>query len=95
MARPQTVPARSRFQEALGKAIRSIRQERNLKQYELADDAGVELGHLGEIERGQGNPTFETQVQIVIALETSFGRVGALIDEYLEGWGLQSSAGGS
>lgn len=51
----------------------------------------MDAGHLGEIERGQGNPTAETCGRMVEALETTFARVGELTDEFLEGqdwWGV-------
>jgi len=51
----------------------------------------MDAGHLGEIERGQGNPTAETCGRMVEALETTFARVGELTDKFLEGqdwWGV-------
>ena len=51
----------------------------------------MDVGHLGEIERGQGNPTAETCGRMVEALETTLMRIGELTHEFLEGqdwWGL-------
>ena len=91
MPREQSLPPRSNFHLALGKAFRVIRTENRLSQEQVADRAAMDAGHLGEIERGQGNPTVETCGRMVEALETSLARVGELTDEFLEGqdwWGL-------
>lgn len=91
MPREQSLPPRSNFHLALGKAFRVIRTENELSLEQVADRAAMDVGHLGEIERGQGNPTAETCGRMVEALETTLGRVGALTDEFLEGqdwWGL-------
>jgi transcriptional regulator with XRE-family HTH domain len=91
--RQQSIPPRSLFQKALGKSFRLIRKERAETQSEVADHAGIHLTHYGRIERGRGNPTFEIQVQIVLALETSFARVGELVDKFLKEQTRESSAG--
>jgi transcriptional regulator with XRE-family HTH domain len=58
---------------AFGRAIRSQRRARDLSQQRLAQRAGVNFKHLGEIERGNGNPRLTTIVQLVDALDLSVG----------------------
>jgi len=55
-------------QPALGKAIRQLRQEREMTQEALAHDAGVTVSHLSTIERGHSNPTWATVKEIAAAL---------------------------
>jgi transcriptional regulator with XRE-family HTH domain len=46
--------------EILGKRIQSFRKSQGLTQLQLAEMANLSLKHLGEIERGRGNPTLES-----------------------------------
>lgn len=55
----------------LGQAVRGLRYERDLTQEVLAHDAGITVGHLSKIERGQSNPTWETVAAIASALGIS------------------------
>ena len=41
----------------LGYRIKKLRNEKNLTQEELAEQADISIKYLGEIERGRGNPT--------------------------------------
>ncbi len=45
------------IQMTLGQQVRALRRQRRLTQEQLAELAGVSLQHIGEIERGQGNPS--------------------------------------
>lgn len=60
---------------ALGKAVRHFRVERDETQEALAHRAGITVGHLSKIERGQANPTWETIQAIAAALEVSVARL--------------------
>ena len=60
---------------ALGKAVRDFRLERNETQEALAHKAGVTVGHLSKIERGQANPTWETLEAVASALGLSVSRL--------------------
>jgi len=60
---------------ALGKAVRHFRIERGDTQEALAHDAGITVGHLSKIERGQANPTWETIQAIAGALKVSVPRL--------------------
>jgi transcriptional regulator with XRE-family HTH domain len=68
-------------QPALGKAIRQLREERDVTQEALAHAAGVTVGHLSTIERGHSNPTWGTAKRIAEALDTSLGNLAALSDQ--------------
>lgn len=58
-------------QPALGKAIRQLRQERDMTQEALAHAAGVTVSHLSTIERGHSNPTWATLKALSTALDVS------------------------
>jgi transcriptional regulator with XRE-family HTH domain len=66
---------------ALGRAIRELRLERHLTQETLAHAAGITVGHLSKIERGQSNPTWETVKRIAGALGVSMVEVAKLAGE--------------
>lgn len=42
---------------ALGKRIRALRKDAKLTQEELAERAGLSANYVGEIERGERNPS--------------------------------------
>lgn len=48
------------IQKLLGKKIQSRRKKLGLTQIMLAEQASLSLKHLGEVERGRGNPTLES-----------------------------------
>lgn len=45
------------FLKGLGRQVRILRQEKNLTQAELGEQAGMGLKYVGEVERGRTNPT--------------------------------------
>lgn len=53
----------------LGRRIRSLREARKWTQQELGEKADINYKFLGEIERGQQNPSFQTLVKIATALD--------------------------
>lgn len=53
----------------LGARLRALRRARGLTQERLAERAGLSYKFVGEIERGQGNPTLETLVALAEALD--------------------------
>jgi len=53
---------------ALGAQLRSLRKTRELTLEQLAARSGVSAGLLSQMERGQGNPSFNTLVQVAHAL---------------------------
>ncbi len=52
----------------LGQSIREARAARNLSQEALADAAGINRTHMGEVERGKRNASFLAIVRIAAAL---------------------------
>lgn len=62
----------------LGDAIRARRQSLKLSQEALADQAGINRTHMGEVERGKRNPSLVALMAIAEALQCS---VAALAGE--------------
>ena len=52
----------------LGRRIRTLRTEEKLTQQELGEKADINYKFLGEVERGQQNPSFQVLVKIAAAL---------------------------
>ena len=61
------------FLSNLGKAIRQARRQKKMTQEDLAELAGVNPKHLGEVELGKANPTvlFLLKLASALGLETS------------------------
>ncbi|WP_110945154.1 helix-turn-helix domain-containing protein [Paenibacillus phocaensis] len=54
--------------ESIGENIRLLRNKRDLSQEQLALNAGVNTSYIGQIERGEKNPTIKTLEKISSAL---------------------------
>lgn len=52
-----------------GKKLKSIRTNRHLSQEELAFQCNMQASHIGQIERGQKNPTLDTLQKIANGLD--------------------------
>jgi XRE family transcriptional regulator, regulator of sulfur utilization len=65
----------------LGEAITVLRAERGLSQEQLADVAHLHITHIGGIERGTSNPSFETLLKLARALEITPGALLTAADE--------------
>ncbi|MGF6883162.1 transcriptional regulator with XRE-family HTH domain [Nocardia sp. GAS34] len=59
----------------VGARIRTLRKERELTTERLAEIAGVSAGVISQIERGMGNPSFTTLVQIAHGLQLPVGQL--------------------
>jgi transcriptional regulator with XRE-family HTH domain len=57
----------------VGANIRRLRKDRGATQEDLADDAGLDSGYLGKIERGLENPSLKKLVGIAAALDVNPG----------------------
>ena len=44
--------------DALGAAVRQLRGRRGMSQEDVALDAGLHRAYVGDVERGERNPTF-------------------------------------
>jgi transcriptional regulator with XRE-family HTH domain len=53
----------------LGRRIRSLRTAKGWTQEKLGAESGISYKFLGEIERGQKNPSFDILVKIAAALK--------------------------
>jgi transcriptional regulator with XRE-family HTH domain len=61
----------SAFSKAFAAVVRSIRTEKGLSQYEVANRAGISSQYVGYIERELRCPTIEKLARLAIALETT------------------------
>lgn len=61
-----------RLLERLGTTIRAARNQRDMTQEKLSDLSGVSVRHIGKIEKGEINPSFEVLSSLVTALAISF-----------------------
>ena len=64
----------------VGKRIRVVRNERKLSQEKLAELAGCHPTYIGQIERGEKNPTIESIYKIASALGISLSELFELTD---------------
>jgi transcriptional regulator with XRE-family HTH domain len=48
-----------RLAQIFGRNVRRVRKERGLSQEVLADEVGLAVTYVGQIERGQRNPTLD------------------------------------
>jgi transcriptional regulator with XRE-family HTH domain len=81
--RRQSTP-RSAEHAALGEAVRLTRVEAGLSQEALVDAAGVHITVLGDVERGIGNPNYETLLRLARALGVAPGTLVTRADELLK-----------
>jgi len=59
----------------LGRRIQNLRQGKKLSQDQLAESAGLSLKHLGELERGRGNPTLASLESLAEAFGMSLSEL--------------------
>jgi transcriptional regulator with XRE-family HTH domain len=48
---------RSAVARQFGKAVKELRLKRVMSQQQLADACGLDISYVGQVERGQRNPT--------------------------------------
>jgi len=68
----------------LGRRIRTLRNMKGWTQQELGTEADVNYKFLGEIERGQQNPSFNILVKIAAALEVELPEMFRFEQEVLD-----------
>ncbi len=51
----------------------TLRKQRGLTQQQLAKVSGIQQSEISRIERGQGNPTWQTLAALAAALKTTVG----------------------
>jgi transcriptional regulator with XRE-family HTH domain len=81
--RPQEKPPRNRHLAALGKAVKQIREEIGKTQEGVGSALYKDHQLAGEIERGQGNPTYMTLVSLAEGLGTTPGQIVSRADRIL------------
>lgn len=62
-------------QKAFGRKLRSIREDKNLSQEEVANLSKISTTHYAGIERGEENPTFSVIESICKALSINSSEV--------------------
>lgn len=68
-------PSTEALMATVGAQLRRLRKMRNLTLEELGRRSDVSAGLLSQIERGRGNPSFNTLVQMAHALDVPIGRL--------------------
>ena len=74
---------------SIGTNIRKFRTEKNLRQEDLAERAGLSANYIGTVERGEKIPSLESFISIVNALGVSADMV--LHDVLETGYEVKSS----
>ncbi len=69
-----------RARQALGRVLRTWREELGLSQEQFARRAGVDRTWIGTIERGESNLSFEGIQQFLQALSRSWTELGQALD---------------
>jgi transcriptional regulator with XRE-family HTH domain len=63
------------WRKIVGKNVRTIRQERGIRQEKLAFEAEIDLTYVGGIERGKRNPSLLVLARIASALSVHLTRL--------------------
>lgn len=63
--------------QALGRAVRELRHEREWTIERLAEQAGLHWTYVGGIERGQRNPSWDNIVKLAVALKVNVSELAA------------------
>lgn len=74
-------PSNDALMATVGREIHKLRKARELTLEELGRRADVSVGLISQIERGRGNPSFNTLVQLAHALDTALPRLLVNLDE--------------
>lgn len=70
-SRHRWLPASRQF----GRAVRGLRLVRGKTQQQVADFVGVDIGYIGQIERGLRNPTLGVMRGIAAALKVELSEL--------------------
>lgn len=63
-----------------GASLRRLRQERGYTIEEAAKRGGVTANYLGDVERGQRNPTMKVVARLLAGLRVSWSEFAQLLD---------------
>lgn len=64
-----------------GRTLRELRKAAGYSQEGFADAIEISRTHMGELERGLGNPTLNTIVKMALKLEISLTKLFAQIEK--------------
>lgn len=81
---PQPAPKEVSLREAIGHVLRDLRTRDHKTLREVSLKAGVSLGYLSEVERGQKEASSELLSSIAEALGVSPAQMLRLVADYLE-----------
>jgi transcriptional regulator with XRE-family HTH domain len=65
----------SDIKKRFGKRLRKLRRNKELTQEQLADMMSVSLNFIGQIERGESAPSFETMQKMADVLEVDISEL--------------------
>src|SRR5262245_61311355 len=74
-------PSTEQLIATVGAQLHTLRKQRGLTIEALSARSGVSIGLISQTERGRGNPSFNTLVQIAHALDVPIGRLFHAADD--------------
>lgn len=60
-----------KLKRAFGQALREVRLKHSITQLDLSSNSGVHRVYVGELERGEKNPSLETIFRLADAINVS------------------------
>jgi len=66
---------RSAVARQFGKAVKELRLKKAMSQQQLADACGLDISYVGQIERGQRNPTLGVMQGLASILDTKMSEL--------------------
>jgi transcriptional regulator with XRE-family HTH domain len=66
---------RSAVARQFGKAVKELRLKKEMSQQQLADACGLDISYVGQIERGQRNPTLGVMQGLASVLDVRLSDV--------------------
>jgi transcriptional regulator with XRE-family HTH domain len=75
------MPRRREPQEAFGQAVKQLRDNRGMRQLDLARAAKLSKSHVWRIEQGDVNPNWGTVLRLACALEIKVSELAAVAEE--------------
>ena len=64
-----------KIEQLFGKAVRELRQQKNISQEGLADLCGLHRTYVSDVERGHRNISLQNIEKIAIALQISITKI--------------------
>jgi transcriptional regulator with XRE-family HTH domain len=62
----------------LGKAVRFLRETKNMNQRQLAGESGIDATEISRLEKGKSNPTHETLHRLAEGLDVPCSQIFTL-----------------